>query len=265
MSCNCSKCNDNKPCGCEDNPLHTPCTYTNCEDGNQCEEVICEECIVYCGTTFSWCNGDNAILELQNQIAVAQEQVAFYENLVQQFTEQYEEEGCPESGNEACEMFLAKIQQNTEIKQTFEQQVQTLTEELAQLTANQQCITIENGERLDVTLQRIIQMIGNGINDCAYSDTLNAPLGLSISNVTSDSAKITWQTVSSLATNINIEIIDITGGATNYVGTGSVPITQFSYTITGLLSDNDYAARVVATGNSGSCRSVSVYFKTLLP
>lgn len=265
MSCNCSKCNDNKPCGCEDNPLHTPCTYTNCEDGNQCEEVICEECIVYCGTTFSWCNGEDAIIQLQNQIAVVQGQITLYENLVQQFTESYEEAGCPESGNEGCGELSEKIQQYTQARDTAQEELETLTQELAQLTANQQCITIENGERLDITLQRIIQMIGNGINDCAYSDTLNAPLGLSISNVTSDSAKITWQTVSSLATGINIEIIDITGGATNYVGTGSVPTTQFSYTITGLLSDNDYAARVVATDNSGSCRSVSVYFKTLLP
>ncbi|BCV02235.1 MAG: hypothetical protein CM15mV51_0520 [uncultured marine virus] len=120
-------------------------------------------------------------------------------------------------------------------------------------------------KRLDVTLQRIIQMIGNGINECAYSDKMNAPLGLSISNITADSAKISWQTSSSLTTGLNVELIDITGGATNFTSIVTLQPAQFSYTMINLLSDNQYAARVSATDGTTDCKSVSVYFKTLLP
>lgn len=53
MSCNCNKCNPNKPCGCADSALHTPCTYTNCGVGSErCDDVQCAECVSYCGTSF---------------------------------------------------------------------------------------------------------------------------------------------------------------------------------------------------------------------
>jgi hypothetical protein len=53
MSCNCSKCNPNKPCGCADSALHTPCSYTDCSIGSErCDDVQCAECVSYCGTSF---------------------------------------------------------------------------------------------------------------------------------------------------------------------------------------------------------------------
>jgi len=53
MACNCNKCNPNKPCGCNDTALHTPCSYTDCSVGSErCEDVQCAECVSYCGTSF---------------------------------------------------------------------------------------------------------------------------------------------------------------------------------------------------------------------
>jgi hypothetical protein len=265
MSCNCSKCNTSKPCGCEDNPLHTPCSYTNCEDGNPCEEVICEECVVYCGTTFSWCTGEQQIEALSQEIKTLQSDKTELEVQIKEFQGQYDEAGCPNPENPACEILLKAITDLQTQVAALDITIEQKTTELNNLTAAQFCITIENGERLDVTLQRIIQMIGNGISECAYSDKMNAPLGLSISNVTADSAKISWQTISSLTTGLNVELIDITGGATNYTSLITLQPTQFSYTMTGLLSDNEYAARISATDDTTDCKSVSVYFKTLLP
>ena len=264
MSCNCSKCNTSKPCGCEDNPLHTPCSYTNCQDGNPCEEVICEECVAYCGTTFSWCTGEQQIEALAQEIKTLQGDVA---ELVQQQTEiqeAYDKAECP-NGSFICDQYQKLIDNFQTQIDALNLTIEEKTTEYNNLTAAQFCITIENGERLDITLQRIIQMIGNGINECAYSDKMNAPLGLSISNVTADSAKISWQTSSSLTTGLNVELIDITGGATNFTSIVTLQPAQFSYTMINLLSDNQYAARVSATDGTTDCKSVSVYFKTLLP
>lgn len=53
MACNCNKCNPNKPCGCADSALHTPCSYTDCSVGSErCEDIQCAECVSYCGTAF---------------------------------------------------------------------------------------------------------------------------------------------------------------------------------------------------------------------
>lgn len=51
MACNCN--NDNKPCGCKDHGLTTPCGYTECSVGNErCDDIQCAECVSYCGTSF---------------------------------------------------------------------------------------------------------------------------------------------------------------------------------------------------------------------
>jgi len=53
MSCNCTKCNPNKPCGCLDPALTNPCSYTDCSVGSErCADIQCAECVSYCGTTF---------------------------------------------------------------------------------------------------------------------------------------------------------------------------------------------------------------------
>lgn len=47
----CIKCKSS-PCACNDHGLETPCVYTECtEPSEPCEEIICDECIKYCGPT----------------------------------------------------------------------------------------------------------------------------------------------------------------------------------------------------------------------
>ena len=46
-----NKCKSN--CGCSDNSVPMPCTYTDCGVGNErCSDIQCAECVSYCGTTF---------------------------------------------------------------------------------------------------------------------------------------------------------------------------------------------------------------------
>ena len=74
MSCNCTKCN-NKPCGCQDDSLKTPCSYTNCGGGTTCSEIICDECVIHCGESFQFCAGGSADPELLAQIKDLQKQI----------------------------------------------------------------------------------------------------------------------------------------------------------------------------------------------
>jgi hypothetical protein len=74
MSCNCSKCN-NQPCGCQDSSLNTPCSYTECSQGTQCSEVICEECVIHCGETYTFCYGEILLQQYELQLTTVTEQI----------------------------------------------------------------------------------------------------------------------------------------------------------------------------------------------
>ncbi len=53
MGCtNCNKCKSD-PCACMDHGLTTPCEYDDCNpNAEPCDEIICAECVSYCGDTF---------------------------------------------------------------------------------------------------------------------------------------------------------------------------------------------------------------------
>lgn len=48
----CTKCKSD-PCACADHGLTTPCSYDDCtQPSESCEEVVCAECVSYCGPYF---------------------------------------------------------------------------------------------------------------------------------------------------------------------------------------------------------------------
>jgi len=52
----CKKCKSS-PCACADHGLITPCSYDDCaQPSESCEEVLCAECVAYCGPTFQITN-----------------------------------------------------------------------------------------------------------------------------------------------------------------------------------------------------------------
>lgn len=52
----CKKCKSS-PCACADHGLVTPCSYDDCtQPSESCEEVLCAECVAYCGPTFQITN-----------------------------------------------------------------------------------------------------------------------------------------------------------------------------------------------------------------
>lgn len=52
--CNCSKCNSGQKCGCGDQALSNPCTYTDCSVGNErCGDIQDAACVTYGGQSFT--------------------------------------------------------------------------------------------------------------------------------------------------------------------------------------------------------------------
>lgn len=61
MACN-NNCDCNTNCNCNDTTITTPCSYTNCEPGNErCVSITCTECVSYCGTSFQVENNGNLL------------------------------------------------------------------------------------------------------------------------------------------------------------------------------------------------------------
>ena len=56
-------CNQNKPCGCKEQPLTTapPCDNTGACEKEPCSEMFCEECIVHCQPAMSIAVGNNTL------------------------------------------------------------------------------------------------------------------------------------------------------------------------------------------------------------
>jgi len=188
MSCNCSKCNPNKPCGCADSALSTPCSYTDCAIGSErCEDVQCAECVSYCGTSFQ----------------VVDEQT---ENIFQ----------------------------------------------------------IQNGERLDMILQKLALMIVNGFGTCNAENLHHAPYNVYATNITNTTADILWNGESTLTTGISV-YYDTVVAPTGWVLSNATPVapTVLTYGLTGLTPSTQYKIKLVSNDGSELCESVQILITTL--
>ena len=186
MACGrCNKCNSSDPCGCQDHGLPTPCGYTDCTDPTveRCAEVICAECVTWCGPTTVI--GDDGVK-----------------------------------------------------------------------------IVINNGERLDSIVQKLVLVLSMGLGPCTSNDVLHAPYNIYTGSITNSSVTLVWNQESSLATNIIIAYEDV-----NVPGWTFLPGISpglFTYTITGLLPGTEYRFRVDAEDATANlCKSVEVYATTL--
>ena len=84
MACNCTKCNSNKPCGCLDPALTNPCSYTDCCDGETCEEISLANCVSWPGPDiceFDIKMGDR-MDEIVKKLALATSQISCVEAIL---------------------------------------------------------------------------------------------------------------------------------------------------------------------------------------
>lgn len=170
-----------------------------------------------------------------------------------------------------CSELATQIQQLTKQIESGENEIKILEEEAATIqslikstSANSQCITVEKGENMLVTMQKLVQMAVSG-NDCAYTDQFHAPLGLNVIEIGSESARLVWsQYAAPNAGGFQVQILDITAGETQYQIYSNAVESEFQEVLTGLYPDHTYSVRIVASSTTGEeCTSVSIKFTTI--
>jgi len=184
MACNCSKCNPNKPCGCADSALHTPCSYTDCSIGSErCEDIQCAECVSYCGTSF---------------------------------------------------------------------QIQT----------EGGLLKIEQGERLDMIIQKFALMIANGLGSCTADDLFHAPYNVYATNITNTAVTILWNGESTLTTVIDV-YYDLLSAPVGWTLSSTVAPGVLTAQISGLAPTTAYKIKLEATDGVSICDSVEIIITTI--
>jgi hypothetical protein len=170
-----------------------------------------------------------------------------------------------------CEELLLEIQNLTDQINANQTQINILEEQKASIqnlinntSANSQCITVEKGENMLVTMQKLVQIAVSG-NNCAYTDQFHAPLGLNVIEIGAESARLVWsQYAVQNAGGFQVQILDITAGETQYQIYGNAVESEFQEVLTGLYPLHEYSVRIVASSTLGAeCTSVAVKFTTL--
>jgi len=125
-------------------------------------------------------------------------------------------------------------------------------------------IQIETGERLDSIIQKFALMLSQGVGACTSNDLHHAPYNLFATNITSTSATIQWNNVSTDTQTLAVEYYDTTVGLPWLTATTGLPNTTLSYQLTTLTAASNYKVRVVSTdAGAATCTSVTIIFDTL--
>ena len=170
-----------------------------------------------------------------------------------------------------CEQILEQLQAAQNQLDNLQTEVNILEEQRVSIqnlinstSANSQCITVEKGENMLVTMQKLVQIAVSG-NDCAYTDQFHAPLGLNVIEIGAESARLVWsQYAVQNAGGFQVQILDITAGETQYQIYGNAVESEFQEVLTGLYPLHEYSVRIVASSTTGEeCTSVAVKFTTL--
>ena len=127
-------------------------------------------------------------------------------------------------------------------------------------------IVITSGERLDSIIQKYASILVNGLNSCTSNDSEHNPYNVYAGVITSSTANIIWDGISSSISGINI-YYDTQIAPTGWVLANAVPIvtTISNYTITNLLASTAYKVKV-ENYNSSSCteyKLIEILFSTL--
>ena len=121
-------------------------------------------------------------------------------------------------------------------------------------------LKVETGQRLDSIIQRLALIAVNGFTACSSDITNHSVYNLFVTDITSTSALIQWNGVSTASTGLQVQ--SFSGGVWNNVGS-ALPITQLSLSYGGLTPSTSYRIRIRSLSSSTPCDSVEVLFDTL--
>jgi hypothetical protein len=121
---------------------------------------------------------------------------------------------------------------------------------------------IKKGSRLDEVIQKLILAISSpGCATFQDPTTCESPINLTVSNLTSNSFEISWDTVTS-ATGYSVEYKEVSSLIWLVTPVINAPLT--GGTIVGLLADTIYDIRINAICPLGTCYSLNIRIKTLV-
>ena len=125
---------------------------------------------------------------------------------------------------------------------------------------------IQQGERLDMILQKMTLMIVNGFGICNANDVHHAPYNIYAQNITNTSLDVVWGGVSTLSVSLEVQIDTvITPGGWTAVNTTPISPILVTYPIANLTPNTEYKIKIVSTDNvNGTCDSVEILIKTLV-
>ena len=121
-------------------------------------------------------------------------------------------------------------------------------------------LRIQTGDRFDSIVQKFALILATGFGTCTADNLHHAPYNVFATSITSNSAVIQWNGVSTLST--NVQVFDAT---TTTAISGDLTPTTLSYTMTGLTPSTSYKVMIRSeeTGTGATCDSVVIYFDTL--
>lgn len=133
-----------------------------------------------------------------------------------------------------------------------------------QIATQDGLIKIEQGERLDMILQKLALMIANGIGACTADDLLHAPYNVYATNITTTTLNVVWNGESTLTTGINV-YYDLYAAPVGWTLANLTPIAPgvLNYNLTGLAPATTYKIKLEATDGVATCDSVEIIITTL--
>ena len=106
-------------------------------------------------------------------------------------------------------------------------------------------------------------ILSNGLGTCTSNDVLHDPYNVYAGVITSSTANIIWDGMSSLSTGTNIYFYtQVAPSGWVLANTTPAVTTITNYTITNLTSSTAYKVKVVTVGISGSCDPIEILFST---
>lgn len=119
-------------------------------------------------------------------------------------------------------------------------------------------IRIQSGDRLDSIIQKLALIASQGLGACTSDDLHHAPYNVFATSITSNSAIIQWNSVSSLS-----QTLTVFNATTNTAISSGLTPTTLSYTMTGLSPSTSYKVKIRSNDGSADCDSVVIFFDTL--
>ena len=123
---------------------------------------------------------------------------------------------------------------------------------------------INEGDRLDMILQKLSLIMINGFGECNADNLHHAPYNVYATQITNTTATILWNAESSLTTGISV-YYDTVLSPSGWVLANSVPVapTVLTYMLENLTPATQYKIKLTSTDGSEMCDSVEILITTL--